>query len=179
MNILTLDVETTIYKYPGERRSSDRRGSPYSLNNKLVLVGLKWVDTHPYISNHINNQQQNLQFIQASVDLADIVVGHNIKYDFAWLRNIGIDLSGIKQVWDTQIAEFLFENQTNPYNSLNDACDKYGIPRKLDIIEIEYWAKCIDTDEIPYEILAEYLEADLDRTERVFLEQAKQFGIVL
>lgn len=179
MNILILDVESTIYKYPGERKSSKRIGSPYNINNKLVMVGLKWLDTPATISNHIKNQQESIQSIQASLNLADIVVGHNIKFDLHWLSVIGVNLTNIKQVWDTQSCEFLLESQTNPYNSLNDACDKYEIPRKLDIIEIEYWAKCIDTDEIPHDLLSEYLEADLDRTERVFKKQAKQFGVVL
>jgi len=65
--------------------------------------------------------------------------------------------------------------QTPRYPSLDQACEKYGIPLKLDVVKTEYWDKGICTSEVPTEILQEYLEGDLDRTERVFKEQIKQF----
>ena len=57
-NILTLDVESTIYKYPGDRRSSDRRGSVYSQHNGLVSVCYKLLNedvVHSMYMDEINN----------------------------------------------------------------------------------------------------------------------------
>jgi len=79
-------------------------------------------------------------------------------------------------VWDCQIAEFLLESQRNPYPSLAKACEKYNIPAKMDIIELEYWDKCIDTDEIPKDILLEYNKHDVIITEQVFKKQYEQFN---
>lgn len=167
MNILTLDVETT----------TSNKGHWADKQNKLVSSGLKWLDQTPatYDIREYSIEEICRLNIQA-LNKADIVVGHNIKFDLHWLCNIGVDISNIKQIWDTQIAEFLLMAQRNPYNSLNDALQKYGYPLKLDGVKTEYWDKGIDTDEIPVDILREYLEYDLIGTENVFKEQAKQFG---
>lgn len=168
MNILTLDVETTTHN---KGHWADKR-------NKLVMVGHKWLDSpNCHIVNYFPGDAEPIQDV---INKADILVGFNIKFDLHWLKNIGINTNTIKRVWDTQIAEFLLEAQRNPYNSLNDALDKYGLPRKLDIVKTEYWDKGIDTTEIPTAILREYLEYDLIGTERVFKRQYEQFtGIQL
>ena len=172
-NILTLDVESTIYKYPGERRSSDRRGSVYSQCNSLVSVCYKWSDETQVSSMY--KEEINAETLQEALNRADIVVGFNIKFDLSWLKRIGVDVFNIKQVWDCQIAEFLLESQRNPYPSLAKACEKYNIPAKMDIIELEYWDKCIDTDEIPKEVLLEYNKHDVIITEQVFKKQYEHF----
>lgn len=180
MNILTFDVETTMYKYGGNLSDSDRRGSPFSNVNKLVSLACKWlgkdVESYDVLSGR---GQFPLELFQSYIDRADIVVGHNIKYDLHWIVNAGVNISSIKQVWDTQLAEFLLCSQSNPKLKLNVLLEKYGLPLKHDIIETEYWSKCIDTDEIPVDILLEYNGYDVVGTESVFIEQAKQFGVKL
>ena len=173
LNVLTLDVESTIYKYPGDRRSSDRRGSVYSKYNILVSVCYKWLNEDVVHSMYMD--EINTDVLQRTLADADIVVGFNIKFDLSWLKKIGIDVFNIKQVWDCQIAEFLLESQRNPYPSLAKACEKYNIPAKMDIIELEYWDKCIDTDEIPKDLLLEYNKHDVIITEQVFKKQWNQF----
>ena len=173
LNVLTLDVESTIYKYPGDRRSSDRRGSVYSQQNRLVSVCYKWLNEDVVHSMYMD--EINTDVLQRTLADADIVVGFNIKFDLSWLKKIGIDVFNIKQVWDCQIAEFLLESQRNPYPSLAKACEKYNIPAKMDVIELDYWEKCIDTDEIPKDILLEYNKHDVIITEQVFKKQYEQF----
>lgn len=159
MNILTLDVETTI----------SNNGHWADKTNKLVLVGHKWLNGETNLYKPSDTKQ-----IQSDIDKADIIIGHHIKFDLHWYINININLTN-KRVWCTQIAEFLLESQRNPYNSLNDACIKYGLETKLDIVKEEYWNKGIDTDQIPANILSEYLRKDLELTERVFLRQREEF----
>lgn len=161
MNILTLDVETTTFQ----------KGNPFSRKNKCVMVGFKWLDTHS-ICEFCDDRTKLI--VQQVVDRSDLLVGFNIKFDLHWLVRIGVDISKIK-VWDCQIAEFLLENQSNPYPSLNDALLKYGLPTKLEVVKTEYWNKGIDTDQIPYGILKEYLEYDLIGTEACFKQQYFQF----
>lgn len=166
MNILILDVETTIYN---KGHWADKR-------NKLVMTGWKWLNKDPFTFNNLLfTYDECRNVVQEVINNSYIVVGHNIKFDLHWLCNIGIDIKTIKRVWDTQIAEFLLEAQRNPYNSLNDTLDKYGFPRKLDVVKSDYWDKGRDTTEVPTEILREYLERDLLSTELVFKEQWLQF----
>lgn len=181
--VLTLDVEVTMYKH--QERGEDglynpskkmRMGQSSSLPQWLVMSGWKWrhKETAETI-RHIANKEYNRKYIQGEIDSADLLVGFNIKFDLLWLKRIEIDISNIT-IWDCQLAEWMLNNQNIlGKNSLNDACERYGFPPKIDVIENDYWSKGIDTDEIPSSILAEYLEGDLDRTERVFLEQVKRF----
>jgi hypothetical protein len=164
-SVLIYDVETTI----------SNKGDPFDTTNKLVMSGFKWLndDTCVCVKGDCS------VITQSNFGLATLIVGFNLKFDLHWARRIGVDISNIA-VWDCQIAEFLFNKQANRYPSLNQACEKYGIPYKLDVVKTEYWNKGIDTDEVPVDILRDYLEGDLDRTERVFKEQVKQFkGIEL
>ena len=180
MNILTLDCETTIYKYPGIISSSDRRGSSFSRYNKLVSLATKVYGNDVECFDTLEGRGKfPLHYVQTQIDNSDIIIGHNIKYDLHWLINAGIDISNIKQVWDTMLAEFLLSSQQRGHLKLRDVLIKYGKPPKLDVVEVEYWSKGIDTDEVPVNILLEYNGYDVVGTESVFLEQAKQFGVVL
>lgn len=157
--VLIYDVETTI----------SNKGNPFDNTNKLVMSGFKWLN-----KDSVCISGDCLGDTQAAFDNSTLIVGFNAKFDLHWARRIGVDISKIC-VWDCQIAEFLLNKQTPRYPSLDQACEKYGIPLKLDVVKQEYWdvGKC--TLEVPIEILQEYLEGDLDRTERVFKEQLFQF----
>lgn len=168
MNILTLDVETTTWN----------KGNPFDRRNKLVMVGLKFYNSNPvcYADCYETVRRDQIEDI---LDTVDILVGFNIKFDLHWLANIGVDLRCISMIHDCQIAEFLLESQNNRYPSLNEALDKYGLPRKLDVVKSEYWDKGLNTTDVPEHILRDYLEGDLVGTEEVFKRQAQQFGVVL
>ena len=165
MNILTLDVETTTWN----------KGNPFDRRNKLVLTGVKKLNDRPVCFD----KSFHFSILQDWVNSADVLVGFNIKFDIHWLMNIGVTLDNVKQIWDCQIAEFLLESQLNKYPSLNEAMDKYGLPRKLDVVKSEYWDKGLNTTDVPAQILLDYLEGDLVGTEEVFKRQARQFGVIL
>jgi DNA polymerase-1 len=97
--------------------------------------------------------------LQRLVDEADIIVGFNFKFDYHWLRKVGLDLTN-KRLWDCQVCEFVLERQRNAYPSLEDACIKYELGHKIDVIKRDYWDKGIDTDAIPWPILKEYAIQD-------------------
>jgi DNA polymerase I-like protein with 3'-5' exonuclease and polymerase domains len=161
VNILILDVETTI----------SNKGNPFDITNKCVCVGLKYINETRFIF-----YEEQFDYIQDIINNAAIIVGFNIKFDLHWLRRIGVDISKIR-VWDCQLAEFLLNNQQTKYPSLNEAAIKYSLPMKLDVVKSEYWDKGIDTDQIPREVLSEYLTQDLVLTQQVFERQRKQFGV--
>lgn len=113
-------------------------------------------------------------YLQGRIDNASVIVGFNIKFDLHWIRRAGFDISKIK-VWDCQVAEFLLNYQKTPYPSLDGAAEKYGFPKKLDVVKLEFWDKGIDTDMIPRDVLSAYLTQDLLLTEQIFRIQYKQF----
>ena len=166
-NCLILDWETT----------TSNKGNPFDITNNPVLLGLKFFDKEPksigspFVGVH---NQAKLKYIQQNIDNASIIVGFNLKFDLHWLRKIGIDISNIK-VWDCQLAEFILSNQKQKYPSLDGAAEKYGFAKKLDIVKTEYWDKGINTDQIPLNILTDYLNQDLILTQQVFEKQYNIF----
>jgi len=153
--LIPFDCETTTLD----------KGSPYNKDNKLVAVGLGdnlwWRD----------GSQSYDEYKQYLVD-TNTLVGHNIKFDIAWLRRIGISFDK-SIVRDTQLAEFIISNQTHAFSSLNELAFKYLGEEKLDIVKTEYWDKGIDTWFIPKDILLEYLQKDLELTLKVYNKQEK------
>ncbi len=167
--ILTLDVESTIYKYHGERKVSKKVGHPLSSFNKCVLVGWSY-------NGEITIRKPNeLDGLKELLDKS-LVIGFNIKFDLHWLRRLGVSVSDLR-IWDCQIAEYMLSAQRIKYASLNDTAERYGLGRKLDIIKNEYWEKGIDTDEIPLDILTDYLRQDIALTEAVYYKQLEIFNV--
>lgn len=152
MTYKVLDVETTIFQ----------KGNPFSLRNKLCLVG---------IGNYLGMDKET---IQHEIDSSTLLVGFNIKFDLHWIRKYGLNFT-TKPVWDCQLADFILSGQSNPYPSLNSVASKYGLGSKLDVVATEYWDKGIDTPDIPEGVLREYLQQDLLLTEKVYHHQLTLF----
>jgi DNA polymerase I-like protein with 3'-5' exonuclease and polymerase domains len=152
-----VDVETTF----------SNKGNPFDIRNKLVVVGVMWCDSRwNKVGHDIYYDWEELK-----KDLKDVqtLLGFNFKFDLHWLRNIGFHYHN--RVRDAQLAEFLLSNQTHVLPSLDDCAYQYLKERKFDVIKTEYWEKGIDTDQIPKELLEEYLIQDLDLTRKVYQKQ--------
>lgn len=160
-NYLVIDTETNIFQ----------KGNPFSRQGKLVAVGLR---SNQYSNNLLVTNPQCKEIVQNTIDKTRLLVLFNAKFDLHWLKRYGIDFSKCL-VWDCQLAHFLLTAQEFPFPSLNDSCTYYGLPTKLDKIKLDFWDKGIDTEDIPPDILLEYLDMDLVLTEAVFLKQQKDF----
>ncbi len=172
LKILTLDVETTIYKIHPQIKN----GTPFSKKNKCVSLAIKWLGKDVETFDTLEDRGKfPTQYLQECIDRADILVGHNIKYDVHWIVREGVSVDDVKQVWCTQLGEFILTSQQASYASLNETLIKYGFPPKLDVVNTEYWDKLIDTDEVPIEILLEYNGYDAEGTENVMRKQYEQF----
>jgi DNA polymerase-1 len=140
---LAIDTETTTWN----------KGNPYDSRNSLVCFSIcdgdcglafKWPDARSVLDDKLA--------------VSNLIVGFNFKFDWHWLAKENVVIN--KSVWDVQIAEFIISHQKNVLPSLNETCIKYGIPTKKDVVATEYWAKGINTHEIPWEILQEYAAHD-------------------
>ena len=158
-NPVVVDVETSTYL----------KGHPFSTRNTLEMGVITQLDgtSKVYIP-------QTLTRFRYDLEKSDIWITFNGKFDLHWIkRTLGITP---KTVWDCQIAEFLFSNQLWKYPSLDEACAKRGLQRKLDVVKLEYWNKGIDTPDIPYEILREYVIGDGESTLALFYSQIRDFS---
>jgi DNA polymerase I-like protein with 3'-5' exonuclease and polymerase domains len=155
-NVLALDTETTTFN----------KGNPYDSRNSLVCISFANNTSAGVLST------EDVLHINVLLPHPTLLVGFNFKFDYHWLSKYGIDLSG-HTIWDVQIAEFLLSNQTNKFPSLNETCEKYGIPVKKNVVKEEYWDKGINTDQIPWDILSEYAEHDAVITLQCYHAQLK------
>lgn len=156
MKPLVFDYETTSFK----------KGNPFSQRNKPVL----WGTTSDGYEYNIGYRSTNLP------DLTDVLlIGHNIGFDLQWLRRERGSVPDSLRVWDTMLAEFLLSNQRRRFPSLDESCELRGLDRKIDVVKTEYWDKGLDTENVPEEILTEYLTQDLDSTYQLWQAQLSDF----
>ena len=159
---LCLDVETTTFE----------KGNPFARRNKLCYVG-----AYRQGGSFLLGSDAIVPHVKREIVSASRVVGFNIKFDIHWLRRYGIDLNCYRGIWDLQLAHFLFGGQKTPYPSLEDACERYGLPGKDDTLKRKYgWpGGDIDTPDIPEDEVLHYLKIDLERTMQVYHAQVEEF----
>lgn len=156
---MVIDVETTIFQ----------KGHPFSPNNKLCAVGLGAHKDSPIVAKVEYDDApygESLNTIRKFIDLHDVLVGFNLKFDLHWLRRYGVAFSH-KQVWDCQLAQFIIECQTNPYPSLNKTAEFWNLGRKVDSVSEQYWENGVDTPDIPWDLLVAYTKQDIALTRDV------------
>jgi DNA polymerase I-like protein with 3'-5' exonuclease and polymerase domains len=160
-----LDVESTIFQ----------RGNPFALRNKLCFIGLRvryedgskedYIWTIEYGDDPYATA---LDHCRSIIALCPILVGFNLKFDLNWLTRYGIVLAPSQRVYDCQLAEFILGNQNEPYPSLDGCLARHGLSPKSNVVESEYWAHGIDTPQIPFDVITEYLGTDLERTDELY-----------
>ena len=159
-NYCVLDVETTTFA----------KGNAFSRKNKLCAIGYKHKNTL-VSSTNIPEATESLRKVLEERPLLVVFAG---KFDLHWIKNYEINFSSCA-VWDCQLAHFILSGQSQPYPSLKSVAAEYGLGSKLDVVSEQYWAKGIDTDAIPEEVLREYLSGDLLLTDRVYHHQLTLF----
>ncbi len=134
----------------------------------MVSYSVKTDDSKAQFSYHTS--MDFLHSLREQFKVARLIVGFNLKFDLSWAARYAVVPRDGVRIWDCQIAEFIIGGQKNPYPSLNDCCEKYGLGRKDDKIA-EYWALGIDTTDIPLVELQLYNDLDVELTYKVYLAQ--------
>lgn len=157
---IALDTEVTTFN----------NGDPFDTRNSFVLGGI--YDG----TNHTTGSRRDFcNTVNALGSSKTRLILFNAKFDLHWLRNIGCVLDNFPAIWDCQLAEFILSNQQWKYPSLDEACERRGLGRKIDVIKEQYWNRGINTDEIPVDILTDYLKQDLSLTHALYLAQLQDF----
>ena len=152
---------------------------PWQQGAFLVAVGIHncitkenkiWVFNHKERSSE-NNDRIQIDEIQELINNSFRIGGHNLKFDLHWLRKLGIQFKH-NRLFCTMVGEYLINGQQKLSYKLGDCCERRGIPTKTDTVS-EYWDNGFETNEIPLDILLEYLDNDLNITSRLMEEQFK------
>lgn len=161
---LIFDVEAT-----GAQRN---KAHPWDYRNKMCNLGIRNIDTGEIKIWKIEYDEDPygdaLREIQDWLSNARLLIGFNIKYDLHWLSRYSLVVPDNCRIFDCQLAFYILTCQTKQYPSLDGVAEHYGLEKKLDIVKTEYWDKKLDTNEVPYNILSEYLEQDLIVTNQVY-----------
>lgn len=161
MTILTLDLETQSYN----------KGNPFDVRNYAICFAYKWKGQPAKVLWNDHVYDLFAQEIQNIINKATYIIGFNLKFDIHWLTNLGITIPTTCRLLDGQVAEFLINNQTTPYPSLDGCAEKYLGECKLDVVKTEYWDKDLLSSDVPQEVMVEYALKDVELTERVLEAQ--------
>lgn len=171
MNILTFDVETTHKPKP----NGGYTPLPY-FGNHLVSIGWKVGDEAVQYAfvYHDGHEQEHEKIQQFREDLreADVVVGHNIKFDLNWIRACGFDYDG--HVYDTMVAEYLLARSRKWPLSLDALAKRYEVTEKKKDLTEDYLKSGKTFAQIPWEIVLEYGIADVEATWEVAQKQVTE-----
>ena len=151
---LTLDVENTVTKRDGKMYLD-----PFEPDNRLVMVGCLTDAGEEYL------YRDNFDGVQALLDQATILIGHNIAYDLMWLWECGFKYDG--PVFDTMLAEYVVQRGQKQPLSLEACANRYELDTKKQDTLKEYFKQGVGVDEIPPDELSEYLSADLHATQQL------------
>ena len=177
MNVLTIDVETTHR----DKQGGGTTALPY-FNNRLVSVGWKWLfnqDVNYEFFYHKDKNtlynSQNVNRIQSDLNVADVLVGQNIKFDIMWLRSCGFKYDGV--LYDTMVAEYIRSKGRRWSLALDALAKRYNVTQKEKDLVAPYIKEGKTFYEIPAEIVEEYGIADVVATEEVAVKQLEAFGL--
>lgn len=168
MTTFGFDVETT--KFPNIH--------PWQPNSQLVMVQLadesgwakEWVFNHKENDGSIS-QRQMIEEIRTHIKRATRLVGHNLKFDLNWLRELGINFDHCK-LWCTQLTEYLLRGQKvfKGDLKLGALSKKYLSIDKIDKVKT-YWDAGFETTEIPLKVLKPYGRQDVFNALAIYQRQ--------
>ena len=166
MTITVVDVETSFVT--GENGKTDP--SPFNSRNKLVSVGIN----NEYLFFNHDERQDNGAFIkvQNTLDKTTLLIGHNLKFDLAWLYEVGFKYSG--KVYDTMIGEYVLQRGVRKALSLKECCNRRKLSSKSDATQ-DFINQGISFEMMPSKIVEEYGRQDITVTRELYHSQVDDF----
>jgi len=175
--IVTIDIETTF----AIKSNGSFDPSPHIAGNYLVGVGYlksphvpmeKFFNSSAILAtpefitiNHEELQEDHLttidkfKSIQKMLDAADVLIGHNIKFDLSYLLNCGFKYAG--GVFDTMVCEYILARGMKKGLSLEDSCKRRDIEMPEKFIMKKYTDQGKNVNEFPLEELCMYCKGDV------------------
>ena len=164
--IAIVDVETSFVT--GANGKTDP--SPFNPNNKLVSVGIN--DEYLFFHHDERSDKGAFMKVQKILDKADLLIGHNLKFDLSWLYEVGFQYTG--KVYDTMIGEYVLNRGVRKALSLKECCIRRKLSRKSDATE-DFMKQGISFEMIPSKIVEEYGRQDITVTRELYYSQVDDF----
>ena len=166
MTITVVDVETSFVT--GENGKTDP--SPFNSRNKLVSVGIN----NEYLFFNHDERQDNGAFIKVQniLDKTTLLIGHNLKFDLAWVYEVGFKYSG--KVYDTMIGEYVLQRGVRKALSLKECCNRRKLSSKSDATQ-DFINQGISFEMMPSKIVEEYGRQDITVTRELYHSQVDDF----
>lgn len=198
MNVLVLDLETTVQKIGPNKDDIDN--SPYNPKNRIVSAHWRKVDSksgtigppnrsifhhndlgkydHVMINDvavPVSMTPDSPNELQESLDWADMVVAHNAKFDLMWLTEAGFRLP--KQVYCTMIGEYVLARGVKlPLSLKLTAIRRKTSEKKADLTE-GYWNDGVGFEAMPLAVVIEYADQDVLTCAEIYLQQREDFKV--
>jgi DNA polymerase I-like protein with 3'-5' exonuclease and polymerase domains len=165
-SITILDVETSV----DNALIGTNKASAFYPPNKIILLGqMDAINLHATVW-----KGRGLLFAKPEQARSDVFVGHAMAFDLHYLMRDWPEFKDKilpkRAIWDTQLAEFILSNQQHIYPSLDEVADKRGGTKKDDRIAT-MWNAGMRTEDIPEDMLADYLRGDIINTNTIFNSQ--------
>lgn len=154
-NYLVLDTETTNLM----------KGNACYKDNSLVLGS--WIykgEEHTIVGGEYCYGD-----LLDAIATADLLVGHNIKFDLKWLSRCGYDI-GSTLCYDTMIGEYVLAGNRKWELGLGPTSKRYGYGGKAPFVDI-CMKGGVCPSEMPRSMLVGRCEKDILQTESIFLRQ--------
>jgi DNA polymerase I-like protein with 3'-5' exonuclease and polymerase domains len=159
---LTFDTETTTFQ----------KGNPFSRRNKACYIAYQDDETRRTV---FGIPSEVLGGLQTEINRSGLLIAFNAKFDLHWIRRLGLTWPDNIVIWDVQFAHYLMTSQLHKYPSLDEVCEHWGLPKKVDKVA-ELWAMGIDTPDIDPKLMEEYTVQDVNLTSLCKDEQADWFS---
>jgi DNA polymerase I len=178
--ITVIDVETKVTK----RDDGKIDGSPFNPGNYLVSCGFCHIEGDAFTPVEYAffrhdalpqacDPEAFREKVQRALDVTSLLVGHNIKYDLAWLQESGFQYDG--PVYDTMVADYILARGQKWDLSLEATAIRRGAKGKRKDLTQELWDKGIGFESMPIDIVEQYGRADIEATAGVYLEQQRLY----
>ena len=168
VKITTIDVETTF----DVDEDGKIKSSPYN-HNMLVSIGYKIDDGSVEYLCFYHQQEpptkNSKEKLQKVLNGTDILIGHNIKFDYNWLVACNFIYSG--KLHDTMVMEYLMARGSKWGFSLEDCCKRKGVALKKTELIQPFIKNKISYDKIPWNIVEEYGRQDVECTYQLAVAQ--------
>lgn len=166
---VVLDAEIT-------RRGLDARKSSLAIYPENDVVCFSWYTSWDDIMHTVYGSEYELYELVRDCTDADILVGHNLKFDLQWLKRCGYNLRA-KPVYDTMIGEYVLTgNQLAGKKgalTLDSVAHNYLGHGKEPFID-KLMRNNVCPSDMPKSLLIERNRCDVEQTRDIFLIQRKK-----
>ena len=176
MNILVLDLETTVQRFDGKTDNS-----PFNPDNKCVsahfgMLGWDTVDEVFSLVFHHNDKPDpdSRSLLEEMLKQADVLVAHNAKFDIMWLLEMGFCIPD--RIYCTMIGEYILAKGQREELSLKATAERRDVTRKKSDLVDELFKSGTGFEAMPLDTVLEYAEADVRSCAEIYLRQQDDFA---